>query len=227
MTQIPANTPDDPLHREIQELLPWYANGTLNSAEAARVASHVGECPHCRNALEQCRLLAVAVKDADENTWTPAAMQFSELMRRVDAAEALRIKPHGWAARVKAWFGWVHTTPGPARWALGLQGALVLLLGSAWLLEPLERSGYQTMSSAPPRTAADQSIFKIVFADSITEKELRGLLQSVSAEIIAGPSATGVYTLRMSKQAAVAGVQRAVLTLRAHPQVQLVEELHP
>ena len=126
---------------------------------------------------------------------------------------------------MKNWFAWLDLTPGPARWALGLQTALVLMLGIALLITPTERGVYQTMSSGAPPLVTDQALLKVVFADDITEKELRGLLQGIDAQIVAGPSAIGVYTVRVSK--ADTDVQRAVTGLRAQAKVRLVEEVQP
>ena len=99
MTQPPPYSAEDSLHREIQELLPWYVNGTLRDAEAASVDAHLAKC-------RDCRALPAAVKEADENTWSPAATHFTDLMQRIDAAEALRAQPQGLVARAKHRFAW-------------------------------------------------------------------------------------------------------------------------
>lgn len=226
MTPRQTITPDDPSHPEIQALLPWYANRTLTSDEAARVATHLSACPHCRDELEQCRILADTVKDADENTWTPPITHFTELMRRVDAVQALAAKPPGLTTRVQGWFTWLSAIPPSARWFLGTQGAVIMVLGIslAWLLVPTGGNVYETMSSAPPRVVSEQTVLKIVFADDITGAELRDLLQKLNANVVAGPSALGVYTVQVPGRT---NSPSAVLTLRAHPKVQLVEEIRP
>ena len=227
MTQTPLYTPDDPLHREIQELLPWYVNGTLRGAEAARVDAHLAECRYCRDELEQCRALPAAVKDANENTWSPSATHFAELMRRIDATAAVRTQLQGLTARAKDWFAWFGATPSPARWALGLQGALVLMLGVTLLFAPPESKIYETLSNAPLHAVSGPAIFKIMFADDITGKELSGLLQSLNASIIAGPSAIGVYTIQAPGRASSSSAVQTVQALRAHPKVLLAEEISP
>ena len=63
---------------------------------------------------------------------------------------------------------------------------------------------------------------RVVFADDITEKELRTLLASVGGTIIHGPSALGVYTVTIPL-AGRAQLGPVLEALRAHPQVRLAE----
>ncbi len=48
-------------HAEIVELLPWYANGTLESEERARVQAHLQSCSACRMELDEMRGLQSAL----------------------------------------------------------------------------------------------------------------------------------------------------------------------
>jgi hypothetical protein len=54
-------------HREIAELLPWYANGTLAPEERAHVERHLQRCAECRRELEELEgLKAVLTQEAEE-----------------------------------------------------------------------------------------------------------------------------------------------------------------
>ena len=39
---------DDPRHSEVADLLPWFANGTLDEDERARVERHLVDCIACK-----------------------------------------------------------------------------------------------------------------------------------------------------------------------------------
>lgn len=53
-------------HRELQELLPWYVNGTLEPVEREAVERHLKACAACRYELEELRGLQAAVSSAPE-----------------------------------------------------------------------------------------------------------------------------------------------------------------
>jgi anti-sigma factor RsiW len=46
---------DDPAHSEVADLLPWYANGTLEDDERARVERHLADCIGCKQELLELR----------------------------------------------------------------------------------------------------------------------------------------------------------------------------
>jgi anti-sigma factor RsiW len=52
--------------RSIQELLPWYVNGSLSDEEARRVAGHLSHCETCRDELAQVMRLNMEVRRAYE-----------------------------------------------------------------------------------------------------------------------------------------------------------------
>lgn len=54
------------MHREIQDLLPFYAAGTLSSAEALLVDQHLYTCDACRRSLDEWRTISQVVKNRGE-----------------------------------------------------------------------------------------------------------------------------------------------------------------
>ncbi len=82
----------DPKHDERHDtvwlLLPWYANGTLETAERLLVEDHLAGCPGCREEVARCNGLAAALRDRPEIAPSPHPLQLARLMERLDAAEA-------------------------------------------------------------------------------------------------------------------------------------------
>jgi anti-sigma factor RsiW len=231
-------------HEAVWELLPWYVNGTLQAPELNQVERHLAACGACREELTRCRELATAVQATRDVAWSPTSEHFSRLLSRIDAAEAgsrreavevassrevaevARTEPGIWGGRLRAWLVrsglWLSGTPGPLRWALITQGALIVLLVGvvAWQASLLS-APYQTLSRAGDQASLRQAWIRVVFTDDITAGELRMLLGSVGGRIVDGPSPVGVYTV------AVSGGASAVLeTVRAHPKVRLAEPVH-
>lgn len=204
-------------HLRIRELLPWYANGTLGAAEAARVKAHLAGCLTCRQELARCREMSTGLKSRDEDVWRPSPTHWAQVLETVEAAEA---RPAArWRNRIETLRSWLIGTPRPVRWALALQTTLIALLSLAVLLPAPQH--FETLSRDERSTEPGVAL-RIVFTEDITERELRELLHGAQASIVQGPSPLGVYTIEL----APAGQDRgaAVLaSLRSHPKVRLAE----
>jgi anti-sigma factor RsiW len=73
--------------KELVEAITGYIEGTLPAPERARFEEHLGECPHCRDYLEQMRHTIAAVGSLDEGALSPET--------RAGLLEAFR----GWRGR--------------------------------------------------------------------------------------------------------------------------------
>jgi anti-sigma factor RsiW len=218
-------------HQEVWMLLPWYANGTLDSREHAAVEAHLATCPACQAELEQCRDLA-AVQATGETAWSPSPNQFSQLLARIDAAEAPGAPSDGWWERLRARYT-KHLlvrqrTPRLVWWALAAQGAMILLLGGVlmWQTPFSPESLYQTLADDSDQVRRSQAHLQVVFADDMTAQELRTLLTSIGGTIVKGPSALGVYTVEIPPSGGSPDLIDPVLdAVRAHPKVRLAEPI--
>src|SRR5262249_38368757 len=114
-------------------------------------------------------------------------------------------------------------TPGPMRWTVGVQAALVVLLLAlaTWpgALGPPPR--YRTLAEREqPRSG--QALLRVVFAEDATEGDIRMPLDKVQGTIVDGPSAMGTYTIALAARGPDA-VAAAVTVLRADSHLRLVE----
>jgi anti-sigma factor RsiW len=92
MQPQPPSPHREHLHQRVEQLLPWYANGTLAEAERRTVEEHLAGCPACRAELAGCRDLARAIDELGEVAPSPHPIQLSRLLARIDALEA---SPYG------------------------------------------------------------------------------------------------------------------------------------
>lgn len=53
--------------QRVQELIPWYVNGTLNANENAFVASHIAQCASCREHLANTLYISLQLKQSMDN----------------------------------------------------------------------------------------------------------------------------------------------------------------
>ncbi|MFQ5796870.1 MAG: zf-HC2 domain-containing protein [Candidatus Bipolaricaulia bacterium] len=146
---------EGPGHREIVELLPWYANGTLTEQEHERVEAHLAGCEACRNELEILRGLQTAVTATSE---TPSVSP--DLLERTVG----RIRDRNRPTRNTVWRRWLAGLE--VRTAIAVTGIALVFLGLGLFL------GQQFLSdrSANDRVAASRKILS-----SITESQEQGV----------------------------------------------------
>jgi hypothetical protein len=230
MTQHEANAQNNRVHQEACELLPWYVNGRLEGRERETVETHLSICPACQAELRHCHDLAAAVHEAGETAWSPSPGHFSRLMARIDAAEAHAAQNGGWRERLRAQCARhleaLQTAPNLVRWALAAQGAMILLLVGVlvWQAPFSPAPLYRTLADDSDQVRENQAHLQMVFADDMTEQELRALLTSIGGTIVKGPSALGIYTVEIPVSAGSPDLLDPILdAVRAHRQVRLAE----
>lgn len=171
-------TDDAMSHEEAALLLPWLVNGTLDSSERERVERHVRGCVTCRTELVEQRALASLVRDRPVVPLS-AERDFERLRRTLDGSPSRGMRGLRTAA-----------------WAVAASIAVVAIAASVAPLvvgtrEPVEP--YRTLT----RDEAAPMLVDVVFVD-ISDDELRDLIETLGAEIVAGPSPrVGRYTLRL------------------------------
>jgi anti-sigma factor RsiW len=206
---------DDSAHRAVDEILPWFVNGTLDGGERAAVEQHVRECARCRREVDLLKQLQ-AVCAIDEPR-PDATLSYRRLCERIDGRRPLS----SLAERVRRLAGPWQRVPAWARWAIAAEFAGIVVLAAGIAMPIGESAGlYQTLG-APALRAAPGGTVAVVFAPDATESELRRIVQSAGARVVDGPTESNAYVLEVP-----AGHRDAVLAdLRAEPAVVLAQPL--
>ena len=221
-------------HQKVWEILPWYVNGTLEGHEHEFVARHILRCQSCADEVVRCQSIATAVRSSEEAARTPSPEHLARLMERIDRGSA-SAAPERWRIRVREWIEKIRLafqeTPSLFRWVLAAQTAAIVLLAAAtiWQASVAPSLLYQTLSDAGSGPEPGRVHLQVVFADDITEREIRTLLSSIGATIVAGPTPMAVYTVALATddRAAPAQTRERLALLRAHPKVRLAEAKQP
>ena len=204
-------------HRDVERLLPWYANATLDSDEDARVRAHLIECAACRAELATLRAvmeLAPPTSDARETD-----RGWMRMRDRLHAASRTPGPGLDWR-RVRA--GW-SGTPAWLRVAVAAQFAFIGVLAMFLLGDPQPAPQTFTTLSATPAPHASRDTLLVVFDPRMTDAQLRELLGANRARIVDGPNAAGAFLV-----AAPPGQADLVRNaLRASPGVAMAERLAP
>lgn len=187
-------------HAAVQALLPWYARGQLDDAETAHVQQHLLQCAACRQELAaeapMQTLLAVAGAPAPAGDVEASLARMHALMAPATPARS--------APR------WVP-------WALGLQGAAVAVLLGVLLVTRTPEPAYQGLSAAGTAPVVADAL--VMFKPGTSEQAVRELLRAEQAGVVAGPTDTGAWLLRVDA--------RGLAALRNAPIVALAEPLQP
>ena len=201
-------------HARAQSLLPWFATGGLDQAEAAEVAAHLAACPDCQSALEAERRLGghVASLSFDvEAGW-------ARLQARIGRETALK----GPLARLSSFF---RSSPAGRRgwlgWAMAAQAAAFCGLGATVLsrLPPAPAPAAYHVLGAPPETRAGDIL--VMFKPQTRAAELAELIEAAHARIVDGPTDAGGFVLSAPK----ADLAMTVKRLKAAPAVELAEPI--
>ena len=168
-------------HRECQELLPWYVSGTLADGERRRLEQHLGECLPCNAALRDERRLSALLRDQDAVPLGPEH-GLAALLDRIDGAQ----RPRRSAARVAPWVRYGL--------AAGFGGGIVWLWLALAPPAPLVDGTFATLTTAGE---SGPGRVDIVFAAAPSAAELTAFLREQGAELVAGPSALGRYTIAL------------------------------
>lgn len=200
-------------HREAWDLLPWMINGTLTQPQLRRIEQHLEECERCRKECDSQRALRAQLCNNEVVLETPHAA-LRKLMLRIDQDMAAAVAPP--EPRKSRRNQWLAA-------AVVIQAVGLIALGGfmSWKLNDLRQAPrYMTLSSAPVVTR-EGPVARVVFATAAPAGEIAALLHSFDAQIVAGPTDAGVYTVSLPKAPSVP--TDVVSRLRDHPEVVFAE----
>jgi len=185
------------------ELLPWYVNGSLPAAQAQQVFQHIAQCSQC--AAEQQFLSDLQQHVREQGVATPAPL-WSKLQRRLDAKT--RNDNHWWKR------GWVP--------AMAL-AAVVAIVAVRMPLSSGQAPNYRLMTSS---TSAVQdthhaALLRVLLTNGNDQKAATQLFAGIDAEIVAGPTPRGVFTVALRKD--IADRTSFIESLRANGKIEFAE----
>lgn len=185
-----------PSETELRQLLPWYVNGTLDGTLMLELHALVEESPLVGAEVAWLRQLRQQIQKSQSRIdQRPADAGLETLMSLVHGEQAGKISP--FRLRLKSW----ATAPRRIVIPLGLAAAVVLaqavIIGA--LLEQGPADRLEALSGQP---TVSGPVIQIVFKPSATEIEIRTVLAAVHGDIVSGPGALGLYTIRVPPDSA-------------------------
>jgi hypothetical protein len=213
------------LHRECWEQIPWIASGAIEAHIYAALEPHLRACSECREELalqERTRALVrrdVAVTLAPQAGWQKLVQRIDAEDVGADAGGQVHARPPKQAPTSARWGRWVALAAGVQAIAL----AAVLTAQYAKRGDELRAPRFETLTAVSP-FAANGPVIRLVFEAEVPLQDVNALLRTVDAQIVAGPSEAGVYTIALKGEShADPDIEAALTQLRADPRVVFAE----
>jgi hypothetical protein len=194
-------------NKRFEELLPWYANGSLGAEDRAWVDAYLAQNPEARSELDWYRSLQMRVRESAPAV--PATIGLARAMRLIQGDRPTL------AERIGAFFGNLGMRPSFAIAGLALvavQGGVILnLLGNV-------RESENEIRALNAVRVTEAPMLKISFAPDAREADIRLLMVQIQGELAGGPGQLGDYYLRVpagTEAAALAKVQGAPIVQTA------------
>ncbi len=218
-------------HGECWNLLPWIANESAAAKEVARVEEHLRGCRECQEELEFQRRLRNAIRSEEAVVLAPQT-SLQKLMQRIDAPAGMDDEDMDDESEPSSAKGVALPRREPARWsrwlavAAAVQGiAITGLLAALWSQshETLTAPRYSGLVESG-KAMTHRPVIRVVFAGNVALDEMNRVVRSVDAQIVAGPSEAGVYTLGFAAGSAdEPDISKTLAHLRADSRVKFAE----
>jgi anti-sigma factor RsiW len=204
-------------HQNVQELLPWFLNGTLQGEEAATVEEHLRGCPGCREELECLRVMQSEYLESEMAPEAQAAAALAKLRPRMDEALPAKQPPRRATGRAAT-----LTAPFPVWFKLAMAAQFALVFGLGWAVLQPDRAGlaYHTLSAGGAPERAIGSLV-VVFDPAAPQRDVARILRVSGGRVVDGPTASNGYVVAVPD----GGLSAALTRLRAEPAVVLAEPL--
>ncbi len=163
--------------REIEELLPFLANGTLEGDEKTRVEDALQNDASLAGELAALIAMRDTMK-AEEGTESPGEFGHARLMRALEKKTPVQTAPAAAAPQ----------TSRPIFWQIAAGVLCAALLGQAVWNSGADEGDYILAGGG-------EAALTVTFNPDATEDQIRNLLLDAGVEIVGGPSALGLYEL--------------------------------
>jgi len=211
-------------HQEIIELLPWYANQTLEDDERKLVEMHLADCRDCAKEVESLKAMQKTVVEVGDSGPALSPFALNRALAEIEDYERTRTstaKAASVAAQEKKgfWARWWRPTPVFARALIAAQIVLVLTLGSVSVYQYAHPNIIYKTSSGGVDDKTSTRI-TVGFNDGTTEQEIRRTILGIEGQIVEGPSALGLYTIQVPiPRERAAEIEEILQTLRLNTKV--------
>ena len=223
MNAVNENERKDNERKDIEELLPWYAAGTLSRRDAQRVEAAMASDAELARRLTLAREELGQTIHLNETLGAPSARAMEQLFAKIDAEPARKATSPAVGLRVGEFFA--RLAPRTLAWSAAL-AALAILLQAGFIanivLENRSTGGYETASV--PSDAKGEGVYALVrFQPQATAADIDTFLEANKLSIAGGPMAGGLFRVKVApKPLAKNSFAALINTLQGSPVVAFI-----
>ncbi|MGI9304458.1 MAG: zf-HC2 domain-containing protein [Gammaproteobacteria bacterium] len=188
-------------HEDIYLLLPWYANGTLDASEQAKVEAHINGCAVCRREIE---FLSGVEQAANSRNGIHALPQngLATTLRKIEALESGGGEQPSMVDRLREYLSRLFS-PGsfmnPA-WATAVP-ALALAMLAGYLLWPADNESHEYRTLSSENKALESPLrLEVTFVAGTTVRQASDLVNGIDDRILIFAADDGSYTLEVPSE---------------------------
>lgn len=190
--------------KNVEELLPFYANGTLNEQETRQAEAALKKNPSLKKELAYLRELREALRSVPHEN-SPGEHGLKRLQKAIKAENA----EHPAIATARNKIAKEQNLFWPV---IAVAACFLLLLQTVYIAAPRPSPSEELTAAGGSHSAlAGKTVLNVTFVPDAREENIRRLLLSLEAQIVEGPSALGLYKVAVPKKA-----ENILEKLRAH-----------
>jgi anti-sigma factor RsiW len=175
------------------EQIPFLLNGTLPAHERDALNAAIAVDPALARELELQRRIRDAV---NQNAAMPPRSSLPQFLNRLAAESQREVNQSNVATLQRTVTPMSLEIRQRRGWKIAFALAASIVAIQAAVLAPLLRQNNATLEPLSGASATAASNMQITFKPDATEKQIREALRASGVEIVAGPSALGVYQAR-------------------------------
>lgn len=214
-------------HQKVWDLLPWYINHSLDSAEQDIVIKHIKTCITCKIELNKQQQVFDNIQETDILQQV-SQVSFVHLLERIDEQPKLHILPQNNVVEKESKF-FPHQLSGFVRYTALAASVLLLILPfilDSLVDKPELKSDYRTLANSA-EGKEKHNLIRIVFTDQSNPEQIEAILKNVSGQIVKAPAETGVYLVQIgNQQTSPEEIKDAISHLHKNALVIFAEQTH-
>lgn len=221
----------DPKRRELEELLPFYANGRISEADKQRVETALAADAELAARLEIIRDDMAETVLLNESLGAPSHRALEKLMAGIEGAPRtaplLARAKDSFGGGLLGWLGGLLAAQPPRRLAYASAAAVALIALQGVAITGLAlREGASFQTASAPGAQASERYVLLSFSPEARAGDIASFFKRFDASVVDGPRANGFFKVRVG-DASLSAAQVDAIAARMKSESAIVSFVAP